>query len=88
VGKQGANKVGMTRHHMRQSASCLGVVQGARYSRGLFAGCKSLERLMWAKHLDWELLWLDCRMWPWGCGRQDLGLSEKFALKLSPRLKQ
>jgi len=33
----------MTRHHMRQGASCLGVVQGARYSRGLFVGCKSLE---------------------------------------------
>ncbi len=39
-----------------------------------------------AKQLDWELLWLDCRIWPWGCGRQDLGLFEKFGLKLSPRL--
>jgi hypothetical protein len=49
MGKQGAKKVGMTRHHMRQGASCLGVVQGARYSRGLFVGCKSLEWLMWGE---------------------------------------
>jgi hypothetical protein len=46
----GANKVGMTRH-MRQGASCLGVVQGARYSRGLFVACKSLERLIWGETL-------------------------------------
>lgn len=37
------------KHHMRQGASCLGVVQGARYSRGLFVGCKSLEWLMWGE---------------------------------------
>jgi len=43
MGKQGTNKVGMTRHHMRQGASCLGVVQGEWYSRGLFMGCKSFE---------------------------------------------
>ncbi len=30
-----------------------------------------------AKHIDWELLWLDCRIWPWGYGRHDLGLFEK-----------
>ncbi len=30
-----------------------------------------------AKNLDWELLWLDCRIWPWGHGRQNLGLFEK-----------
>jgi len=41
----------MTRHHMRQGASCLGVVQGARYSRGLFVGCKSLEQLIWGETL-------------------------------------
>ncbi len=40
-------------------------------------GASHLNDSCGAKQLDWELLWLDCRIWPWRHGKQDLGLFEK-----------
>lgn len=38
------------------------------------------------QHLDWKLLWLDCRIWPWGHGRQNLRLFEKNCIETKSKV--
>ncbi len=76
----------MTRHHMNEGASCLGVVQEQLIQGDFLWDASHLNDSCLAKHLDWQLLWLDCRIWPWGHGRQNLRLFEKNCIETKSKV--